>query len=281
MIRVKNNRYIHILAIISIFLFQVVFISSSMVMAADTQSKQYFVDNAGLVYEDKASEINDRLAGISDEYDFDVAIYTSDDASLYDAEAAADDFFDYNGYGVGPDRSGVVLYVNIETRDWHISTRGYGITAFTDAGIAYIGEQITSDLGDAEYADAFETFADCSEDFIKQAKAGKPYDKGNMPKQPFPFFERLVISLIIGLVVAFVYVFILRNQLMSVSPKNSAADYVVPGSVHVNDGGRIYLYSRVTKTPRQTNNSSSSGGGGSSTHRSSSGATHGGGGGKF
>ena len=49
MIRVKNNRYIHILAIISIFLFQVVFISSSMVMAADTQSKQYFVDNAGLV----------------------------------------------------------------------------------------------------------------------------------------------------------------------------------------------------------------------------------------
>ena len=102
-----------------------------------------------------------------------------------------------------------------------------------------------------------------------------------MPKQPFPFFERLVICLIIGFVVAFVYAFILRNQLMSVAPKNSAADYVVPGSVHVNDGGRIYLYSRVTKTPRQTNNSSSSGGGGSSTHRSSSGATHGGGGGKF
>ena len=127
MIRVKNNRYIHILAIISIFLFQVVFISSSMVMAADTQSKQYFVDNAGLVYEDKASEINDRLAGISDEYDFDVVIYTSDDASLYDAETAADDFFDYNGYGVGADRSGVVLYINIKTGDRYISTKGFGI----------------------------------------------------------------------------------------------------------------------------------------------------------
>lgn len=276
MIRVKNNRYIHILAIISIFLFQVVFISNSMVMAADTQSKQYFVDNAGLVYEDKASEINDRLAGMSDEYDFDVVIYTSDDASLYDAETAADDFFDYNGYGVGADRSGVVLYINIKTGDRYISTKGFGIEAFTDAGIQYIGKQIKSDLDDGDYDIAFESFADYSEDFIKQAKEGKPYDKGNMPKGAFPFLKNLLISLAIGLIAALVYALILRGELKSVAPHDSAADYVKAGSVHVHDGGSIYLYSRVTKTPRQTDNSSS-GGGGSSTHKSSSGETHGGG----
>ncbi len=35
---------------------------------------------------------------------------------------AADDFYDYNGYGQGPDRDGLILYVCMDTRDIWIST---------------------------------------------------------------------------------------------------------------------------------------------------------------
>lgn len=253
---------------------------TDIVKADDTQPEVYFVDDAGLVSSDERQEIEDKLAEIRDTYKFDVVIYTTNDSSLTDAQSAADDFYDYNGYGAGSDDSGVLLYVNMSTRDWHISTCGYGITAFTDAGIEYIGDNIKSDLSDGDYYYAFDSFADYSEDFVKQAKEGKPYDVSNMPKEPFPFLGNLIISLGIGIVVAAVYALILRGQLKSVAPKDSAADYVKNGSVHVNDGGSIYLYSRVSKTERQTE-SSSSGGGGSSTHTSSSGSTHGGGGGKF
>jgi hypothetical protein len=47
------------------------------------------------------------------------------------------------GIDVGENRDGVLLLVSTGDRKWHISTCGYGITAFTDAGIQYLGEQMT------------------------------------------------------------------------------------------------------------------------------------------
>ena len=40
-----------------------------------------------------------------------------------------------------------------------ISTCGYGITAFTDAGIQYLGEQMTPCMADGDYAGAFRTLS--------------------------------------------------------------------------------------------------------------------------
>ena len=60
----------------------------------------------------------------------------------------ADDLYDYCQYGYGPDMDGVLLLVSVGDRKWHISTCGYGITAFTDAGIQYLGEQMTPFMAD-------------------------------------------------------------------------------------------------------------------------------------
>lgn len=71
------------------------------------------------------------------------------------AEACADDIFDYCGFGRGEDRSGVLLLISTGDRKWHISTRGYGITVFTDAGIQYIGEELKEKMKSADYAGTF------------------------------------------------------------------------------------------------------------------------------
>ena len=89
-----------------------------------------------------------------------------------------------------------------------------------------------------------------------------------------------VIGILSGLIVALIYILVLRGQLKSVAPNESAADYVVKGSLHVTNSREFFLYHTLHRTVR-AESSSSGGGGGSSTHRSSSGATHGGGGGKF
>lgn len=234
------------------------------------------VDSAGLLSDDEATKLVNKLDQVSKSSGIDVVVVTLADKNLVNAESAADDIYDYSGYGQAEDRSGVLLYINMETRDWHISTRGYGITAFTDAGIDYIGKAIKEDLSNGNYYQAFDKYADLCDDFVAQAKAGKPYDVGHMPKEPYPILKNILISLLVGAVVALIYVLILRGELKSVAPKDSAADYVKNGSMNVRDAGSIYLYSRVTRTEKQ-----SSSGGGSSTHTSSSGATHGGGGGKF
>ena len=66
--------------------------------------------------------------------------------------------------------------VSVGDRKWHISTCGYGITAFTDAGIQYLGEQMTPFMADGDYAGAFRTFVQWSDTYIDAARAGHPYD---------------------------------------------------------------------------------------------------------
>lgn len=72
----------------------------------------------------------------------------------------------------------------MEDNDWYISTCGYGITAFTDAGIEYIGEQIVPYLSDKDFAGAFEAYITLCDEFITQARTGKPYDIGSFPRKP-------------------------------------------------------------------------------------------------
>ncbi len=235
------------------------------------------IDSAGVLSADEIDRLDTRLNEISGAYGLDVVIVTDTTDTITSAMAAADDLFDYGGYGIGEDRSGVLLYINLSTRDWWISTRGYGIYAFTDDGIAYIGEQITGNLGDGNYYAAFSDFASLCEDFVIQAKKGEPYTGGNLPKGPFPAVKFLLISVAAGLIAALIYALVLKGQLKSVAPKDSAVDYIAPGSVNVRDAGSFFLYRNISRTERPKENSSSS----SSTHRSSSGAAHGGGGGKF
>ena len=248
------------------------------VRAADELT--FMVDNAGLLSTDDAASIESQLTDLAQKYDMHYIIVTDDDPNISSAMEVADDFFDYNGYGTGNDRSGILLYSNMSTRDVWISTRGFGITAFTDAGIDYILDQLVDGLGDEAYYETFETYVALCDDFTEQAKNGTPYDVDHMPQEPFPWFGGLIICLALGAIVGLIYILILRGQLKSVAPNESAADYVVNGSMHVTGSREFFLYRTVTKQERPKENSSG-GGGGSTTHRSSSGATHGGGGRKF
>jgi len=183
----------------------------------------------------------------------------------------ADDFFDYHGYG----SDGVLLLISMEEGDWWISTTGYGITAFTDAGIAYIGKHIVPYLSDGEYGKALTTFADLCGQFLSQAGTGDPYDTHNLPKDPFKTVQNVLISLVIGLAAAFFATGSMKNKLKTVVQKAQANDYVTPGSLQITQSRDFHLYTHLDRVEKAQSS------GGSSTHTSSSGTTHGGGGGKF
>lgn len=228
------------------------------------------VDDANLLTVSQVRTLLNKLDEISTRQKMDVVVVTVDTLNGKSPRAYADDFYDYNGYTF----DGVLLLVSMEDRDWWISTSGYGITAFTDAGIDYIGEQFVSELSDENYAKAFDIFAEKCDEFITQARSGDPYDRHNLPKDPFNVVIWLIVSLVIGLIVALIATGIMRGKLKSVRSKYEAADYVRSGSMKVTQAREFFLYRQVTRTPRPKD-------GGSSTHRSSSGRSHGGGGGKF
>lgn len=240
-------------------------------------------DWAELLSESEEAELSDRLDEISERQKFDIVIVTLDSLEGADIVAYADDFFDYNGYGFGEGKDGILFLISMEERDWCISTSGYGITAFTDAGQEYLSEKFLPYLSDGAYADAFQTFAEWCDDYITQARAGTPYDVDNIPVEPFSPLGALIIAVVVGFVVSFIVTGIMRLSLHSVFSEPAADSYMKKDSLRLTKNYDLFLYKNVTRTekPKETSTSTSGSSGGSTTHVSSSGNTHGGSKGKF
>lgn len=235
------------------------------------------VDNANLLSDGEETTLLAKLDEISERQLADIVVVTVNSLDGKSPMEYADDFYDYNGYGFGEDKDGVLLLVSMEDRDWYITTTGFGITAITDAGIDYISEKFLSDLSDGNYAEAFSTYAQLCDEFITQAKTGEPYDVGNMPKEPFNIAWSIFVAFIIGIVVAVIITNIMKKQLKTVRFQSAADNYVRCGSMQVIESNDLFLYTHIDRRLKPKDNDS----GGSSTHTSSSGTTHGGGGGKF
>lgn len=239
-------------------------------------------DGAEVLTEDEDNELEASLEELSVRQSFDVVIATIDslDGEGYTSmEEYADDLYDYCQFGYGANRDGVLLLISKGDRKWHISTCGYGITAFTDAGIQYLGQQMTPDMADGDYAAAFRTFIRWTDAYVTAAREGHPYDVNNMPHEPLSILY-LGLALVIGLVTALIVTSVMKSQLKSVAPQPDASSYVRQGSMRLTNQRDRFLYRDVHRTERPKA-SDSSDSGGSSTHTSSSGTTHGGGGGSF
>ena len=250
---------------------------------------QRFVDEAGLLTDSEGKELLGQLDEISERQQVDVVVVTVDSLDGMSAMEYADNFYEANDYGFGEERDGILFLISMEERDWWMSTSGFGITAFTDAGLEYISEMIISDLSEGDYAWAFTTFADLCDDYITQAKTGEPYDVDHLPKDPLVLLVFLVMALAVGFVISLIATGIMRLKLRSVYSKTEADSYVKKGSLKLTVENDLYLYKHVDRRekPKEENTSSTGStgstrsSGGSTTHKSSSGKKHGGAGGKF
>lgn len=236
------------------------------------------VDNAFLLSDDEVAKLTSKLDAISERQNLDVVVITVDSLEGHTPTGFADDVYDYNGFGMGQNRDGILLLLSMEERDWAISTHGYGITAFTDAGQKHMTDIFLGDISKGKYYQGFEKFADLADDFISQARSGAPYDVKNLPKKPMsPIW--ILISIVGGVLVGFISTGSMKSSLKSVSKQRVASKYLVDTSMAAFANNDLFLYSTVTKTEKKKESESS--GGGSSTHTSSSGSTHGGSSGKF
>ena len=210
------------------------------------------IDNAELLSADERELLTSKLDEISTRQKVDVTVATTDTLDGLTVSDYAERFYESHNYGYGPDKDGTILLISMEDHDWYMATYGYAITAFTDAGIQYIGEEMTGDLSDGDFVAAFDTFAD----------------------------EWIPISLVAGIVLSLIVVGTMKSKLKTVRFQAAANNYVKAGSMNLTESRDIFLYNTMTKTKKEKNDSHS-GGGGSSTHTTSSGSTAGGGGGKF
>ena len=229
------------------------------------------VDNADYLTDSEETALLSKLEEISTRQGVDVVIVTIPALYGEDITSFADDFYDDSGYC--PD--GILLLLADDEGEWAISTAGYGITAFTDAGQAYMTDQFVVMLSEGEFAAAFNTYADLCDAFITQAKTGVPYDVGTLPKGEFRLVKNLLICVGIGLLVSLIATGSMKSKLKTVRAQTAASQYVKAGSMNITECREIFLYHQLQRRLREDKET------GSSTHTSSSGVTHGGSSGKF
>lgn len=257
------------------------------------------VDDADLLTQSEEEALLELAREISARQACDVVLVTAGYLNGSSPEAYADDYFDYNGYGQGADRSGILFLISMEERDWHVSTRGMAIQAFTDDGIEYLVDQLLSDLSGGYYYDAFRTYFTTADTMLSvyngtaTEEEWQEIDQGisdyveehghwgdsSQRSGPRSYGPSIVLALVLGFVLAFIPMAVMKSGLNNIAPKRGASDYLRPGSMQLNLRKDLFLYTNTTSRVIETQRSS--GGGGSSTHVSSSGATHGGHGGKF
>ena len=207
-------------------------------------------DEADLLSSSEEAALERRLQEVSQNYQAQIVVYTTDYTQGGDADSYVDVVYDSMGFGYGPDRDGVLLLVCMDTRQYRILSNGFAGVAINPSDIESIGDAIVSDLSDGDYADAFQGFADECAYYLDGYINGFPYEAGLW----------LVISLAVGVVVALISLLVMWCKLKSVHRQNRAASYVKPGSMRLSLQDDIFLYRTVTRTKRESNNSSGSGG---------------------
>lgn len=220
------------------------------------------VDNADLLTSSEEASLEALLTEISEKHQIEIAVVTVNSTNGKSAEAYADDFYDYNGYGWGGNDDGALLLIDMGNREWHITTHGDGAYYLDDYSLYEIEEAFIGYLSSGLYYDAFTTFANECDFYIENGDVSA--------------LSLILPSVIVGFIISFIVVSVMRSGMKTVRPANGASEYIVNDSLNLRLRSDRYLYSNTVRTRKQSSSSS-----GSSMHRSSSGRSHGGRGGRF
>ncbi len=208
------------------------------------------LDNAHLLTNREIADLTTKLQEISSACNAQIVVVTVSSTVGTSMDAFVNDVYDGLQLGYGANRDGVLLLISMEPRQYRILSNGYAGNAIDPDVIDAIGEAIVPDLSDGDYADAFDTFADCCQYYLDGYVNGFPFETG----------KNLMIALAVGAVAGVLVALILKGQLRSVHKQYRATAYIRPGSMNLTTCNDFFLYRTVDRRKRETDSSSGSSG---------------------
>lgn len=229
-----------------------------------------------LLYNDIMSYINS--------YEMDMVIVTINENNKSSAESYADDFYDYNYFGTNSTNDGILFLIDMDTRQFYISTTGKAILIYDDARINDMLDDIYTYMTSAKYYGAANVFIRVATSFAKKGipSSNKNYTIDALGKYVKKFPWGPCVGFSIFSTAAFLGIVSLLHS--NVKTAKNANYYYRNNSLKLDVCKDKFIdthTSRVYDPPSDSSYGGRSGGGGSSTHSSSSGSSHGGGGRSF
>ena len=253
-------------AVLGLFLTFALIASAGGQTVSAAKAYPHIYDGANLLTSSEEAELEAYAVSASEEAKADISVVTVNDLGGKSAMDFADDWYDYNGYGVGEDRSGVLLLVCMGTREYWVSTCGAAGVEFSDSDLEKLEDKFVSELSYGEYYEAFEAF-------IKGVR-------NELVPKNYGALRYLLECLAGGVLASLIPVQVMKGKNKSIKRARGAAAYVKPNSMRVTKQGDYFLYRTINRVHIQQQNRDSGGGMGGG-HVSSSGTSHGGSGGHF
>ena len=260
----KNIKYLVLLFLM--------FVSINNVSAFNTNLKVY--DYAQVLTSEEEKNLKKDIDLYIANHNMDMAIVTVKYHEKNNTMNYADDFYDYNGFGIGSNYDGVIFVLDFtfwQNGELWMSTTGKAIDIYTDYRIDSILDSVVANKNRGYYQ-MFNTFIEKANYF---AKEGVPVYDITSEERKSAWNGIVIFSLVISSVI--ILILILKNKMVKKS--TVAHIYLLKDSIVVNKRSDNFVTTHTTSV--RINDSSSSSGGSrsySSTHRSSSGRSHGGGG---
>ena len=259
-------------------------------------------DYAGLLTSSEIQSLQSDISHIVKQYEADVVIFTTDSVGDEDPEEYLESVYNTYGYGIGDDRSGVMLLVSTETRDYAINSFGSvgeDGEAFNDAALYVMEEDFLPYLMENDFYGAFNAFVSDADYILECAAQGEYYcfideyegdddfyDFDDYSDSYYPSGSRankgvriswtIIIPFAIALLIGWLVASNLKKSMHTAKMQAGASYYLKEGSFDLTGRSDVYLYSNIVKTRRNDDSGSKSGGGGS-VSMGSSGSSHSGG----
>ena len=279
------KKYIVILLSLLVILSPIVVKADNLTPKVDPDKKVY--DLADLLTDDEEAKLYDLAMEFYEETNMDMVLVIIDDnpygSTDHDIELYGMDFYDYNNFGVGSSRDGVLFLVDMDNRAPAVVATGQAILVYDDERKDTILENAYSYLKSGSYYSAFKSYVNDALYYYEKGipesnkyfcvdEEGEYYKCKEEPKE-----VNWVWSSVIAFLGSVIPIFVHTRKYRGIKLAVNANSYLK--DVQINNSTDQFLTTFTSRVRRSTDNGSSGhgggfSGGGSSISHGSSGMSH-------
>ena len=177
-------------------------------------------DFADLYTDSEETSLYNKVNSYIQSYNMDLVIVTINSNNKSSPQEYADDFYDYNNFGISSNRDGVLFLIDMENREIYMSTTGTAIEMYNDYRINEALDSVYTYMSDEAYYEGTSNYINIIRDY---ASSGFPKNNNSSNSDGLP---PIVTAMIISLVITIIIMVILINKNKLVRKATTAEEYL-------------------------------------------------------
>ena len=227
-------------------------------MAEQTPGDTFIYDTEGMLTDSQWAALEEEADRISWQYDCAVYIVTIRDYGEYagDVYEAAYTIYNRQDFGIGGERSGVLLLMSTWDRSYALYVRdGYAKSMVGNYAQTVLEDSFLGYFGDDDWYGGFNAYLTTCEEMFQQAADGHPVTK--------PLGKVILPALAVGCGVALMACLLLKAKMKSVRQGAEADVYVTAEGLDLTVRSDVYTHTTEVRRRKSNKDGAESGGGGS------------------